>query len=667
MGSYPRTVTSRRSATTALASRSRSEDHTNVPALVMAVAWGSSHVSPSLGGRSQRRLNGVDGSINERIPMVNRSLILRLSHPKGTRYLWDLLFAKIMKKSLNCTRVQAPDNLVAGGLISHTAIMKGTGQSSTREACLRNAPGLPATLPSTSHKSRKWDLRNSAKIGTWNVLTLNKTGYQVTLSQEMARLNINIAGITEARITDNGRRDVNDSTMLFSGGSTHTQGVALLLREDAKRSLKSWLPISPRLLTARLIHRHGHLSIVVVYAPTELSSIEDKDDFYNQLDAVIDTIPPHDQLVVLGDFNAVSGTSRVGFEQVVGNHGSGIPNDNTHRLLTLCATHGLAILGSWFQRRNIHRFTWISNDGRTTKEIDHIITRDRSQFTSCRVYRSAECSANTDHRLLVAKMRIMLSFKQKAAPSSIKYNIDQLIKNPATTQEFALTVTNKFEVLSSFQGSVEEEWSFVSSALRESAEEVVGRKRVTRKPWLSDEGYAIIKKKSEARKKGNNKVSNQLKRSFDKRALQDKETFYNNIADEAEVGIVHNDLKTTYRAIKILSGPGKFRSCDVPINDSAGFPCKSEDSILERWAEHYEKALNHPSPPHCQELSDTADRTSPDSNVKEEPPTLSEVKTAIQKLRNGRAVGSDNLPAELLKCAIDPVSKALHNLFHRVW
>ena len=82
--------------------------------------------------------------------------------------------------------------------------MKGAGQSSTREACPRNVSGLPATPPSTSHKSRKWDLRNSAKIATWNVLTLNKTGYQVTLSQEMARLNINIAGITEARITDNG-------------------------------------------------------------------------------------------------------------------------------------------------------------------------------------------------------------------------------------------------------------------------------------------------------------------------------------------------------------------------------------------------------------------------------------------------------------------------------
>ena len=35
------------------------------------------------------------------------------------------------------------------------------------------------------------------------------------------------------------------------------------------------------------------------------------------------------QLVVLGDLNAVSGTSRQGFENVVGPYGSGMANDNS--------------------------------------------------------------------------------------------------------------------------------------------------------------------------------------------------------------------------------------------------------------------------------------------------------------------------------------------------
>jgi len=102
----------------------------------------------------------------------------------------------------------------------------------------------------------------------------------------------------------------------------------------------------------------------VCYAQTEDSSDEDKDLFYDQLESAVSSVLPHDQLILLGDFNAVSGVNRAGFEEVVGNYGSGTPNDNTLQLLTFCAAYGLSIQGSWFQCRNIHRFTWISNDSR---------------------------------------------------------------------------------------------------------------------------------------------------------------------------------------------------------------------------------------------------------------------------------------------------------------
>jgi len=44
-----------------------------------------------------------------------------------------------------------------------------------------------------------------------------------------------------------------------------------------------------------------------------------------------------------------------------------------------------------------------------------------------------------------------------------------------------------------------------------------------------------------------------------------------------------------------------------------------------------------------------------------------EVRSAIRKLKNGRAAGGDNIPPELLKCAIDPVAGTLHGLFCTVW
>jgi len=48
-------------------------------------------------------------------------------------------------------------------------------------------------------------------------------------------------------------------------------------------------------------------------------------------------------------------------------------------------------------------------------------------------------------------------------------------------------------------------------------------------------------------------------------------------------------------------------------------------------------------------------------------PSLDEVTCAIRKLRNGRAAGPGGIPPELLKCAINPISKALHEIFIQVW
>ena len=106
-------------------------------------------------------------------------------------------------------------------------------------------------------------------------------------------------------------------------------------------------------------------------------------------------VPPHDQLVVAGDLNAVTGIDRSGFEQVVGPFGSGTPNNNSTRLLTLRALLGLSAVGSWFRRTDIRRWTWVSNDGHTLKELDHILTRRRQDFRSYRVYRGVRPTPTT--------------------------------------------------------------------------------------------------------------------------------------------------------------------------------------------------------------------------------------------------------------------------------
>ena len=56
----------------------------------------------------------------------------------------------------------------------------------------------------------------------------------------------------------------------------------------------------------------------------------------------------------------------------------------------MCSSNNLAIVGSWSRRRDIHRHTWISNDGRKKKELDLILTKDIGLIKQYKVYREAE-------------------------------------------------------------------------------------------------------------------------------------------------------------------------------------------------------------------------------------------------------------------------------------
>ena len=97
-----------------------------------------------------------------------------------------------------------------------------------------------------------------------------------------------------------------------------------------------WHPISKRLLTARFKHNFGYLSLIIAYAPTNETWDFDNDVFYQQIEQTVRTIRQDDLIICLGDFNAVTGTSRLNMEHVIGPYRSGTPNDNTDGLLNFC-------------------------------------------------------------------------------------------------------------------------------------------------------------------------------------------------------------------------------------------------------------------------------------------------------------------------------------------
>ncbi|KAG0730330.1 Conserved oligomeric Golgi complex subunit 4 [Chionoecetes opilio] len=199
-----------------------------------------------------------------------------------------------------------------------------------------------------------------------------------------------------------------------------------------------------------------------------------------------DQCPPRDTLIVLGDFNATTGTVRDGYELCVGPHGSGTRNTNSSLLLNFARSRRLRIAGSWYQRPELHRWTWYSNAGGVAKEIDHILVSTRWRILqNCRVYRSAEFFG-TDHRLVVATLKLHVKSRRISRGNHTVFHLEKL-KDLTCAHEYAVAVSNRFDVLGALRDPVEL-WDTFKREIYRLPRSVLGSAEV--KAWFCLDGDA---------------------------------------------------------------------------------------------------------------------------------------------------------------------------------
>ncbi|KAK7113089.1 hypothetical protein V1264_012440 [Littorina saxatilis] len=533
-----------------------------------------------------------------------------------------------------------------------------------------------ATKPTTLLSTRK------TTIGTWNVRTMYETGKTAQVAAEMRRNNLTLLGISETRWTDAGqRRLMTGELLLYSGheenDAHHTQGVGLMLSKQAQRSLIGWEAHGPRIITAsfRTKKKRIKMHVVQCYAPTNDNEDEEKDHFYSRLQRILETYPDKDVTILMGDVNAKIGSDNTGYERVMGTHALGVMNENGERFVDLCALNSLVIGGSIFPHKRIHKNTWVSPDNRTENQIDHVCINKkfRRSLQDVRVRRGADVAS--DHHLLVASLKLKLKRNQTdASDRRVKYNI-RLLKDPKTKEQFSLTLKNRFEVLQELleeEDSVSNRWQKVKETLRSSCQQVVGPNKPQQKEWITPETLTKIQDRQKKKATVNNSRTRAAKakaqgeyaeanREVKKSIRKDKIDYVEGLADEAEQAAYSGNMKQLYDTTKRLSG--KFSKPERPVKDKQGNTIHTLEEQLNRWAQHFEDLLNRPSPPSPPAM-EPADVDLP---VNCEKPTREEIRKAITLLKNGKAAGPDDIPAEALKADIGASVEMLYPLFERIW
>ena len=113
-----------------------------------------------------------------------------------------------------------------------------------------------------------------------------------------------------------------------------------------------------------------------------------------------------DKVVVMGDHNARVGNNIVRWEGVIGKQGESA--EKCRRLLSFSAENGFKILNTFYEHKEMHKYTWKCPGRGLQSIIDYFLVRDemKRNVNDVKVIRGAEYGS--DHQLVLMKVRLCI-------------------------------------------------------------------------------------------------------------------------------------------------------------------------------------------------------------------------------------------------------------------
>ena len=167
------------------------------------------------------------------------------------------------------------------------------------------------------------------------------------------------------------------------------------------------------------IQYHGNPSL----CPTINAEKAEVEQFYEDLQNLLELTPKKDVLFIIVDWNAKVGSQET--PGVTGKFGLGIQNEAGQRLIEFYQENALVIANTLFQQHKRRLYRWTSPDSQHQNQIDYILCsqRWRSSIQSTKARPGADCGS--DHELLITKFRLKLK-KVGKTTRPFRFHLNQI-------------------------------------------------------------------------------------------------------------------------------------------------------------------------------------------------------------------------------------------------
>ena len=124
-----------------------------------------------------------------------------------------------------------------------------------------------------------------------------------------------------------------------------------MAREELAESVLEVKSVSHRLMAMKLEVKGSILNIVSTYAPKANNSMEEKNDFWQDLDGLIESVSKQEKIVLGADLNKYVGEGNIGEEEIMERYSAGMKNKKGLMIVDFAKRMDLAIVNTYFKKK----------------------------------------------------------------------------------------------------------------------------------------------------------------------------------------------------------------------------------------------------------------------------------------------------------------------------